>query len=162
MNNFSEEVKINRFNLDNECEKQVNLYHFYSNERAVTKGELDQKNDKLKLTLAEMDVEIRNNWDDNIDGKRTEGAISNKIECSPKIKELKEEIRNTQSKLYILESATFSLDHRKEMINNLVKLLIGGFYAYPNGGSVKNEEENLSVNNRKKLKSKLEKKYEEE
>jgi hypothetical protein len=42
-----------------------------------------------------------------------------------------EEVRQAQYELGILESAKNAFDSRKAMLNDLVSLLIGGFYSNP-------------------------------
>lgn len=154
MKDFGEEIKINRFKLEEECERHVSLYHYYSKARADAKAELDEANDKLKLTLAEMDGEIRNNWNEDKDGKRTEGAITNKLESNEKIIIQKGKIRDIQKNLYVLDAATFALDHRKSMLDNLVTLLVKGFYSAPNGGKRKDASDEVVDEIRSKINKK--------
>jgi len=151
---FGDEIKINRFKLEEECERHVSLYHYYSSERAKAKADLDEANDKLKLTTAEADQTIRTNWNEDKNGKKTEGAISNMIETDEEIIELKENIRAVQKNLYILEAATYALDHRKSMLDNLVTLLVKGFYSAPNGGRKEGVSEQVQSEVRKGLNKK--------
>jgi len=161
LKDFAEEVKINRFKLEEECERHVSLYHYYSSERAKTRADLDDTNDKLKLTLAEAEEHIRNNWENDYAarfGKMTEAGVKAATESDKNIVYAKEKVREINRNLYILEAATYSLDHRKSMLDNLVTLLVKGFYAAPNGGRREGPAEQATEDNRKALKNKVSKK----
>ena len=130
---FSEEVKINKFFLDKECERHVSLCDYYTNQQALTKAKLNELQEKLKLVSSELERSFRKKWDEKIDGKQTEGAIRNKIDASEKICELNKNIQEVQRELYILDAAVKTIDHRKGMLDNLVTLWVKGYYSAPNG-----------------------------
>ena len=67
----------------------------------------------------------------------------------------KEDIRNNQHEVNTLIAAVSAFDHRKGMIDNEVKLLIGGFYATPNGGKKEGGTEQAEREVRNKLKKKV-------
>jgi hypothetical protein len=154
MKDFGEEIKINRFKLEEECERHVSLYHYYSKARAETKAELDDANDKLKLASAEVDQYLRGHWDEPSYGKQTENALKNVLETHPRITKLKDSIRDIQKNLYILDASTFALDHRKSMLDNLVTLLVKGFYSAPNGGKRKDANDEVVDEIRSKINKK--------
>ena len=129
---YSEIVKINRFNLPEECEQHAGYYHQICEKAAEVQSDLDKMQDELKLHLAEKEIEIRKNWSDS-DGKLTEGSVSAKLISAKSVTVRKEEIRNKQKDLGVLEAAKSSFEHRKAMLNNLTSLLIGGFYGSPSG-----------------------------
>ncbi len=133
MNNYSEIIKINRFNLPKECSEHAGFYYEISREEASLKDVLDRKNSALSLMLANKDLYLRNHWDDSKWGKITETAIKSRISADDEVVSLQNEIADTKRKLNIATAAKTAMDHRKSMLNNLTSLLIGGFYSAPKG-----------------------------
>ena len=133
MNKFSDIAKINKYKLPEECEQHAGLHHSVLDERVVIQTELDAMKDAFKLYIAELGIEIRANWGDS-DGKITEGAVSARIDASPKVVSKKDNIREKEKELALLDAAKSAMEHRKSMLNNLTSLLIGGFYSAPEGG----------------------------
>ena len=133
MSKFSDTVKINKYKLPDECEQHAGLYHNILDERVEIQTELDAMKDSLKLYIAELGIDIRAKWSDS-DGKITEGAVSSRVDASPKVVSRKENIREKEKELALLDAAKSAMEHRKSMLNNLTSLLIGGFYSAPEGG----------------------------
>lgn len=154
MKDFDDEVKINRFKLELECERHASLYYSYAEERAKTKEALDNSNDKLKLTLAEKETLIRKNWNDD-KGKQTDASVKALLETNDDVLKLKERVRKIQADLYVLDAACYALEHRKAMLDNLIQLLVKGFYAAPYGGKQEGpvEEAQREIRSMKKRRS---------
>lgn len=131
--NFSDMIAINKYKIVDECATHASNYHLIAEEYANKKVELDSLQDNLKLTLAEEEMRIRTNWADT-DGKMTESSVAAKLILSLKVKEAKEAIRDKQKEVNILDAAKDAMEHRKHNLDNLVSLLIGGFYSTPDGG----------------------------
>lgn len=134
MSKYSELVKINRFNLPEECERHAGLYHQIAEARADTQAELDRMKDELQLHKAEREIKIRAEWNIDTDGKQTESGVAAKLASLDSVLARQEEIRVKTKELAILDAAKSAFEHRKSMLNNLTSLLIGGFYAAPEGG----------------------------
>lgn len=134
MSKYSELVKINRFNLPEECERHAGLYHQIAEARADTQAELDRMKDELQLHKAEREIKIRAEWNIDTDGKQTESGVAAKLASLESVLARQEEIRVKTKELAILDAAKSAFEHRKSMLNNLTSLLIGGFYAAPEGG----------------------------
>lgn len=132
--NFAEEVKINRFRLPEECEKHAGKYHEIADALAIAKSDLSDAEDKLKLIYAQREQYYRLNWDDSKWGKITEGSVKAKVESDDEVQEQKNIVSKLQREVNIYDAARSAFEHRKSMLNNLVSLMIGSFYAAPEGG----------------------------
>jgi len=132
--NFSEEVKINRFRLPEECEQHAGKYHEIADTLATAKSDLNDAEDKLKLILAQREQFYRLHWDDDTWGKMTESSIKAKIEIDEEVQGQKIFVSKLQRKLNTYDAAKSAFEHRKSMLNNLVSLMIGSFYSAPEGG----------------------------
>jgi len=150
---FETDIKFNKYQLDEVCEKHASVYWYWANKLAEAKNALGDSEDKFKLTSAQREIFIRQNWDDS-KGKSTEASIKAALESDDEYISTKEEIRNNQYEVNTLIAAVSTFDHRKSMIDNEVKLLIGGFYATPNGGKKEGGTKQAEREVRNKLKKK--------
>jgi hypothetical protein len=130
---FSQDVRINKNKLDEECEKHSSVYYYWAEKAANTKTELGKAEDLLKFITAETDLETRKDWNDTKYGKMTEASIKSVLEIHPKIKKQKEVIQDLQGEVNRLTAAVSAMEHRKSELNNLTSLLISGFYSSPKG-----------------------------
>ncbi len=136
MKDFSEEVKINRFKLPEECENHSSKYYYWAKLLANAKTELGSNEDKLKLTSAERELFIRNHWDDS-NGKQTEAGVKAILETDKEVIAAKKTLMSNQSEVNTLFAAVTAMEHRRDMLKCEKELLIGGFYASPDGGGRK-------------------------
>jgi len=153
--NFADDVRINKYRLEIECEKQASTYFYWANELAEARNRLNEAEDKLKLVSAQKDLEIRKDWkakylDKN--GKQTEPSVKAVLETE--IQPAREDVRDAQSAVNVLFAAVGAMDHRKSELDNLVTLLVKGFYAAPNGGKREGATESVEREIRKKLNKK--------
>lgn len=144
---FSEIVKINRFKLPEECQKHAGLYHQIAEQEAMLKDKLNWAKDAYELTLSEKDTLYRQSWDEEKWGKITETSIKNKINMDEEVRKAKGKMFDIMHDYDVVIAARNAMEHRKSMLNNLVSLLIGGFYAAPEGakqeGKVSSSERDL-------------------
>lgn len=152
---FSDDIKINKYKLEEECEKQASIYFYWAEKLAEAKTRLDEAVDKSKLISAQSEMAIRKNWDDkysNKYGKQTENGIKAVLEIEMEVS--RQNIRDAQSEVNILQASVNALEHRKYELDNLTTLLVKGFYAAPNGGRREGVIESTERDVRKKLKKK--------
>ena len=145
------DLKINKFKLDVECEQHAGLYYSYAKQLADAKAEADSAKDRLSLTIADRDAFIRSNWDDEINGKLTEKSVASAVDKDEQVLHSKEDLGKAQKQVYIFDAAVRAFDHRKSMLDNLVTLLVKGFYAAPNGGRREGPQEQAESSVRNKL-----------
>lgn len=124
---FGTDVKINRFKLDEECEVQPSLYHYYAEEYAQARSARDAAKDKLDLVLGEREIHIRRNPPDDM--KVTEGVVGALLIQDQEVQTAKETYRVAQAKVDLLYAVTTSLDHRKAELDNLVTIWTKDYYS---------------------------------
>jgi len=130
---FESDIKFNKYQLDEVCEKHASVYWYWANKLAEAKNALGDSEDRLKLITSQQDSHYRENWVEADWGKKTEGSVAGRVNSDEKVRIAKEEFINNQHEVNTLIAAVSAFDHRKGMIDNEVKLLIGGFYATPTG-----------------------------
>ena len=123
---FSKDIRINRLKLDEECEIQPALYHFYAEEYAQARAVRDAQKDKLDLVLGTRETYLRRNPPEDI--KITESVIAALLVQDTEVQTAKEEFRKAQAKVDILYAGTSALDHRKAELDNLVTIWTKDYY----------------------------------
>lgn len=151
--NFEEEIKINKYKLEDECEKQASTYLYWATKNADAKSDLNEADDALKLIMSNQDMYVRNNWKDSW-GKQTEGSIKAAVETSSETIAAKEKLAKCQREVNTLTAAVSAFEHRRDELKNLTGLLIGGFYSAPNGGRREGANESAQREERKNLNKK--------
>jgi len=124
--NFADDVRINRMKLDEECEIQPSLYHFYAEEYAIARSFRDAAKDKLDFVLGEREIYIRRNPPDDI--KTTEAVYTALLVQDSDVLAAKDEYRNHMAKVDVLYAAVTSLDHRRSELDNLVTIWTKDYY----------------------------------
>ena len=128
---FRDDLRINKFKLEEECEKQPSLYGYWANELSDIRAEKDQAEDKLDLLEANVELNYRTNPPEGM--KVTEATIKSMVESNAEIQKQKEIVRDKKSKLYHFETAVKALEQKKSSLDNLVTLFVKGFYSQPDG-----------------------------
>lgn len=128
---FARDIKINRFKMAEECEEHSSLYQYYADLLADAKTEVDAKKDKLGIVEAKRELDIRKNDPPKGIPKVTDNVAKALVQADTDVVKQKEKLREAKSELYHLEAAVTSLEHRKRQLDNLVQLLIAGYYSAP-------------------------------
>lgn len=131
---FSDDLPINKYDLPEECAKHASKYFYWAQKLADAKSELNEKEDILKLRYSQIDLSIRDDWDEAKNGKMTEGKVKANIEDAKQYIAAKVAVSECQRSVNSLSASVSAMEHRRSELDNLTKLLIGGFYAAPNGG----------------------------
>lgn len=126
---FKHDVKINKFKLEEECERQPSLYYYYSELLAEAKSDKDKAASKFSLITSEVDISVRN--DPDSPKKLTEALIKSIVTVDLKVVKAQKEYDDAKRKVYTLEVAVNSIEHRKSMLNNLVQLYCKNYYSQP-------------------------------
>ena len=124
--NFSDDVKINRFKLEEENEIQPSLYHLYASQQAEARTAKDAASDKVKLVKSQRELHYRRNPPDDL--KITESVVTALVEQDTVVQEALAEYRKVQEILSVLDAAVSSLDTRKAALNNLTELFVKDYY----------------------------------
>lgn len=143
--NFAENMRIDRYALDEECELQASLYPHYGESYADAKAEKDREKDKLDLTLAQREMAVRQ--DAAASGiKTTEATISAMLAQDFEVVKQKEVYRIACEKLYHLDVAMGALDNRRGQLDNLVRLSISSYFSSKSADSTASAEYRQKLN----------------
>lgn len=146
MLNFKEDVKVDRYRLDEDWQEHPALYAEYASAWADAYQERERAAERLKLekerlddTYNRLDGEIRADWAGfGFTKAPTEAAIKSCIQKHPdylaqreRVAQRREELVEAQATEARLSVALKAFDHRKTVLESLTKLMLGGYYSKP-------------------------------
>jgi hypothetical protein len=132
MSEYADDILIDHLDLERELIRQPILYLKYSELAVDANFEKDRAKELLRTVESEIDLDIRQNWDDfGFDSKPTEGGIRACITQQPKYISTLDEYMNAVKTYNSLTGAKVALEHKKKSLELLVSLLIRGYSAEP-------------------------------
>jgi hypothetical protein len=126
------DLSINKFQLDKECVSHASLFYRYSEAAVMAKQRVGELSDALKLTTAEQNIKIRNDFIAQ-GTKFTESVIEAELTKDKKVQRAKSELREAEKVYALLGTAVSAFDHRRSELDNLVRLYQAGYWAQPSG-----------------------------
>ena len=147
---FSQDIKVNRFKLEEENEIQPALYDYYASQCAEARATKDTESDKLDLIIASCSLNLRSSPPEGM--KITEGTLSSLVEQDDGVQAQKEVVRKANAIVYTLQGAMGALDSRKAALDNLTVLYSKNYYQNRvTGGTEEGSDAmNESLNRRSK------------
>lgn len=145
---LSADAKINKHRLDVAAENQADLYAYWASKAADLRKEADGKENQLKFEKATLATQLRSTL-----AKVTEGAITEGVVSNPKIQEMEQALVDLSHKRNLAEAAVRAMDHRKSMIEVLMRLWVASYFGDPNTNT---RSEELAQGQRRALNRKME------
>lgn len=129
---FEEDITIDKYNLDVECERQPTLYEKWSRKWAIANGRMEQIKAKRDLVEARLDSDVRFAPESfGITGRVTEQAIKVAIKQHADYIEVNSELQEASLLTNVLTGAKWAMEHKKEMIDGLIRLYGSQYFAKP-------------------------------
>lgn len=125
--NFAEDVRINRFKLDEECEIHPSAYLYYAEQYAEARKKRDAAKDRLDYVLGMRETHIRRNPPDDM--KITESVVTALLAQDSEVLTAKDEYRLAQGEVDTLYAAVSAFDHRRSQLDNLVSIWSKEYYS---------------------------------
>ncbi len=150
---YQEDLRINKYELEDLWEDHQDRFINWSDQyadaiekRDLKKEQLDYETniwkEKFEQVKADLDLDIRINWQDKYELPKapTESMVSQVMLSQPefkevnrtmrdKIHELKLELIELDLKVNKLKGAKEAFEHRKMAMDNLTRLMLGGYYS---------------------------------
>lgn len=160
MNNYENDLKINKHDLDNEWINQPFLQMKYVRLAAEAETKMRKKKEHLEITKASLYLQIRA-MKETTKQKVTEAILDAEIKTSPEYSNVFEEYLETLEIYKILSGAVEAFQQRKSSLENMVKLYLNNYFSHPKQEKEKEFEKVQKDNlNKKLVKNKRRKKYE--
>lgn len=125
---FQTLLRIDRHNLDEEVERQPELYYKIAAEEARVRSRFDASKNALELVTANIDGEIRSKALKN-DEKITEAVVRAKISQDKRCVQATEDQLKLKRRLDLLTALKDSFRQRSYMLRDLVELYTSGYYT---------------------------------
>jgi hypothetical protein len=144
--NIKEDLKINRFKLEIECEQQPDLYHYHAEKLAMAKKIKDEAKDNLKRVEAKIQLKVRSG-EIEPDVKKTENSIAAIVVDNAEVEKARKELIEAEYEMNLLAANEESMRQRKSMLDHLIQLYIKEYYSAP---KERNDGNDLASNNLRK------------
>lgn len=124
--NYEEDVEIDPDNLDVETLRQAGLFFKYSKNEADAKREHALSWENVKMTRARLVLEASE--DKSI---KNTTQLEAYYRDHPEHQKAKQDLIEAEYEMNIASAARFAIGQRKDMIENLTKLMIANYIAKP-------------------------------
>ena len=125
---FQEELRINKYRLDEECLSHATKYNYWAEAYARAKNEYGIAKDNLAYTTADVSLRLRNFYIESGE-KYTESRLQSAVDTDRDVIEAKRKLREADDILCKMDVAVKSMDVRKSELDNLVKLYCAGYFS---------------------------------
>jgi len=130
-NNFKEDLVIDQYSLDKEWMNQALLYADWAEKSVTAAFEYDKAKERLDVTKAELDMNIRKDPSSFGIEKVTEGSIQSTITSNLIYQEANNKLLEAKRDAKLLEVAKDSFEHRKKALEKLTDLFLSKYYSEP-------------------------------
>jgi hypothetical protein len=129
--NYEDDIRIDETALDVEWLEQPSLMMKYSKHAVKMRQGLDLAKEQLELVRAEIDRDVRMHPDRFGIEKITEAVVQNTILMDDRFKKANEFYITTKYETDVAQVAVRAFEHRKEALENLVRLNGQQYFAGP-------------------------------
>ena len=123
---------IDKFNLDEECDRQVGLKLKYGKLLAEARESEALAKNELKVVMAEVDKEVRADPKRFGIAKPSEKAFENAVLLDLRVQSLIGDSIRAGFEVDIREAQVYALSDRKSMLEKEVDLFLSGYFSRPN------------------------------
>jgi len=158
---FKDDIIIDKFQLEEEWQKQPYLFEKWSTRYAEAVDEKDRLKLKIEVVKADIENDIRNDPKKfGLGDKPTVNAIAAVVTTNEDVVTLTGAYLDAVKNSNILQGVKEAMNHRKSALENLVKLFLNSYYTKPDAPAefVQKIEEEVAAESQEKIKKKLRKK----
>ena len=160
MNDFSADIEINKYQLDEELVRQPQLYYDWAKSEVIAADKVARAKDDWEVTAAEIEIEIRKHPTlYNLPDNPKEGLVKAAVIIHKKVKRKKKKYLKALKTQRLLAKAERSFEHRKKSLEGLVSVNMQMHFSTPKQGQrvdleIKEQQQNLLGRERQKRKIK--------
>lgn len=131
MRDLAKDLSINPDELDIELLHQPEMISYWAKEKAKLQQEVDHRKNALEVIRAELGKAIRSKPGKYGLDKVSEKAIEETIITQAGYQRAAKELIDTQHDLEIARAAVTAIEHRKDALENLVRLFLSQYFSGP-------------------------------
>lgn len=132
MTEYSDDLKINFAELDIDWRDHSANYMKWAEKWVNAVAQRDRKKEALDVLKAELDKKYRIKLEKQLGKKPTEATVSASIVSDKTYQIAQQEIIKANEEVNLLASAKVAFEHRKQALEGLTKLWLGGYFSNPN------------------------------
>ena len=145
---FLSDVRINKNQLEMDWLRQPSLYQKYSEVEAEAMLNRDLAKEDLDKTRADLESKIRKDPKNYDIERSTDSVIQSVITKQEEYQKMAEAYIRAKYELSVVTAMVRAIEHKKDALQNLVKLWCAGYYATPKvsheeGGDVEEKVEGV-------------------
>jgi hypothetical protein len=132
MSDFSNDIAINKYKLDEELVQQPQKFYEWAKAEVIAGEKVSELKDDLEVIKAEMEIRIRRNptlYD--LPNNPKEGLIKAAVLIQRKVKKASKRLIKAQRTHGLLKKAEKSFEHRKKSLEGLVSVNMQLHFATP-------------------------------
>lgn len=125
---FQQEVKINKYRLDEECLSHASKYAYWAEAYSLAKSDVGLAKDNVAYVTAVRSMALRNLYNESHE-KYTEARLQAAVDIDDEVLEAKSKLRKAEdiaAKMYVAVNA---MEVRRSELDNLVKLYCAGYFS---------------------------------
>ena len=149
---FSEEINIDRYNLEKECSENGGRVIYWGEQWAKAEAEKERAKKQLDEIRAELDIKIRKNPENYGLEKITEGAINSLIPLQKDYIRASDDCINARELAMKLTMVKEAFIQRKDLLLGEIRLFLAGYYTSEDKIGLDNEK---SFQDRIRMKRKI-------
>jgi hypothetical protein len=140
MNDKPSPLKVDRYNLDDECEKQADEFHIWAEKLAKAREAVANSKNELAMVMADLSIKIRQFPDTFKLTKVTENTVESAIILHPRYQEAKKALIKAEYFEDHYKAMVDAFHHKKSMIEKLCDLDARDYFAEPSPERSKKHE----------------------
>jgi len=153
IDSFEQDRSVDKFALDDEWRIQSDLYFKWAKRSVDASLLVNITKDALEVRKAQIDKAVRANPREFGIEKVTNEALNNAATLDKEYRKLTEDLIQLKYEESMLEAAVKTMEHKKQSLENLVKLFLNNYYAEPSipKQAKENEEVKIEEEQRRRL-----------
>ena len=128
---FEADIRIDLTELDAEWLRQPVLMGRYGRLLADARRNLDRKKFKRDILRAQLAAKVRKNPDLYHIDRISNEAVGNAVEQMPECRDAEQAVNKASYHVEVMEAAVRSMHHRRDALENLVRLHMAEYFAGP-------------------------------
>lgn len=141
---YDRDLTIDKYALDQECERQPYLYQHYAELEADAEAAAERAKHRRDIVEAEVDTWVRSELEQS-GQKVTEKLVKNQVLLSDKYQAAVDDYIEAVRRHKILRGVAFAFWQRKNSLEGLIELDSRSYFASPRQDQVKQDQGRVNV-----------------
>lgn len=128
---FEKLLEVDEYDLPREIRRQAKRYYRVSRLLADARYDQAEAASELEAVRAETAMNIRQMPAAFDVAKVTDSSVKEALEANPKVRKFVRKLNRAKRRVDLLKGLVDGMDQKRSMLENIVRLQLGGLYASP-------------------------------